>query len=153
MKRSLLIISCSDSKDGAPGLLPAYKRYKGQYYITLCKACREGYFPENLDILIISAEYGLLRWDEPIKCYNQKMCSERANELRPSIEKKLKAFLNEKDYDQLFIALSQVYRSTLEGFNLDKYFRVVKEGDNNRGKKRRDTIAWIKELFENEQAE
>ena len=85
MKKSLLIISCSGAKDKAPGKLPALMRYKGPFYPTLHKAKRENRLPKDLDILIISAKYGLLKSDDPIECYDQEMDCPRANELRPCI--------------------------------------------------------------------
>ncbi len=153
MKKSLLIISCSDKKDKTPGKLPALKRYKGQFYLTLHKAIRESYFPKYLDILIISAKYGLLKSDDLIECYNQKMDCPRANELRPDIQANLKAFLNGKHYDQLFNGLWKVYNKTLEGFDLEKYCEHLFPVEANRGKKRQQMKQWIKGLFEKEQAD
>lgn len=101
MKRSLLIISCSGAKDKVLGVLPTIMRYKGPFYPTLHKAIRENRLPKNLDILIVSAKYGLLQPDEPIEDYDQEMDDKRARELRPSIQKKLDAFLDGKDYNQL----------------------------------------------------
>ena len=153
MKKSLLIISCSGSKDKAPGKLPALMRYKGPFYPTIHKAIRENRLPESLDILIISAKYGLLRSDEPIPDYDLKMTPEIADELCTSIQEKLKTFLNGKDYDQLFNGLWQVYNKTLEGFDLEKYFRHVIPVENNRGKKMRQLKKWIIDLFEKERTE
>ena len=137
MKRSLLIISCSRAKDKTLGLLPAVMRYKGPLYPTLHKAIREKRFPESLDILIVSAKYGVLTSDEPIEDYDQKIDTKRARELRPSVQKKLETFLDRKDYDQLFNGLWQVYNKTLEGFDLEKHFTHVIPVENNRGKKMR----------------
>lgn len=153
MKKSLLIISCSGAKDKAPGKLPALMRYKGPFYPTLHKAIRENRLPRNLDILIISAKYGLLKSDDPIECYDQKMDATRANELRPHIQADLKAFLNGKDYDQLFNGLWQVYNKTLEGFDLEKHCEHLIPVETNRGKRIRQLKQWIIELFEKEQTE
>ena len=153
MKRSLLVISCSGKKDKAPGKLPALMRYKGPFYPTLHKAIRENRLPKYLDILIISAKYGLLKSDEPIECYDQKMDATRANELRPHIQADLKAFLNGKDYDQLFNGLWQVYNKTLEGFNLEKYCEHLIQVETNRGKRMRQLKQWIIVLFEREQGD
>ena len=60
MRKYLLIISCSDRKIQTLGCLPAFELYDGSFYRILRKAIREGYFPNNLDILIISPKYGLL---------------------------------------------------------------------------------------------
>lgn len=152
MKKSLLIISCSGKKDKALGKLPALMRYKGPFYPTLHKAIRENRLPKYLDILIISAKYGLLKSDDPIECYDQKMDATRANELRPHIQADLKAFLNGKDYDQLFNGLWQVYNKTLEGFDLEKYCEHVIPVETNRGKRMRQLKQWIIALFEKEQA-
>lgn len=150
MKRSLLIISCSGAKDKTPRLLSAVMRYKGPLYPTLHKAIRENRFPKNLDILIVSAKYGLLKSDEPIEDYDQKINSKRARELRPSVQKKLEAFLNGKDYDQLFNGLWTNYQAVLKGFDLERHFENVIPVETNRGKKMAQLKAWIIELFKSE---
>ena len=152
MKNSLLIISCSGKKDKTPEKLPALMRYKGPFYPTLHKAIRENRLPKYLDILIISAKYGLLKSEDLIEDYDQKMDVPRANELRPHIQADLKAFLNGKDYDQLFNGLWQVYNKTLEGFDLEKYCEHVIPMETNRGKRMRQLKQWIIVLFEKEQA-
>ena len=116
MKKSLLIISCSGRKIETPGLLPASKRYDGQSYRIIRKAIREGCFPANLDILIISAKLGLLRWDEKIEDYDQLMSKQQVRKLRPSIQENLESFLDGRDYDKLFINMGATYLETLEGF-------------------------------------
>ena len=92
VKRSLLVISCSGAKDKTPGLLPVVMRYKGLLYPTLRKAMRENRFPRSLDILIVSAKYGLLTSEEPIEDYDQKIDTKRARGLRPGVEKNLRRF-------------------------------------------------------------
>ena len=154
MERSLLIISCSKCKIKTSGVIPAYKRYHGSktggIYPKLHKAIKDGYFPKNLDILIISAKYGLLRWDEPIEWYNQKMDEKRVNELRPGIQKKLKVFLNGKYYDQIFNCLWDLYNKTLEGFDLKRYCGEEIEVERNWLKKMSQMTEWIKELSDKE---
>lgn len=56
LDRLLLIVSCSQRKRSDLGLLPAIERYDGVYFRLLRKAQREGYWPENLDVLILSAQ-------------------------------------------------------------------------------------------------
>ena len=65
----LLILSCSNKKDGADGTMRAFDRYTGGNFDVLKKAKREGYFPPNLDILILSAKYGLITPDTLIEYY------------------------------------------------------------------------------------
>jgi hypothetical protein len=59
-RRYLLILGCSQRKRPDSGLLPAIERYDGVNFRILQKAKREEYLPENLDILILSAKYGLI---------------------------------------------------------------------------------------------
>lgn len=150
MKRSLLIISCSGSKDKTPGLLPAVMRYKGPLYPTLHKVMREDRFPKSLDILIVSAKYGLLTSGERITDYDQKIDEKRARELGPSVQEKLKMFLEGKDYDQLFNGLWKDYQAVLEGFDLEKHFENVIPVEMNRGKRMSQLKVWITDLFESE---
>jgi cytoplasmic iron level regulating protein YaaA (DUF328/UPF0246 family) len=119
MNNYLLIISCSQRKIQSPEMLAAIDRYDGPTYRTLRKLRRAGYMPKNLDILIISAKYGLLPCQQPADDYEQKMTPERADTLRPSVQRKLKSFIHTKPgaYDQVFINLGKTYRRILEGFH------------------------------------
>ena len=78
---NLLIISCSQRKIEFPEPLAAINRYDGPAYRTLRKLEREGRFPENLDIVIISAKYGLLHYEQLIENYDQRMTPERASRI------------------------------------------------------------------------
>ncbi len=84
MKNYLLIISCSQRKVETSETLAAIDRYDGPTYRTLRKARREGRYPKNLNILIISAKYGVLACQQPADNYDQKMTPKRAAKLRPS---------------------------------------------------------------------
>ena len=135
VKRSLLVISCTGAKDKTPGFLPAVMRYKGPLYPTLHKAMREKRFPKSLDILIVSAKYGLLTSDELIEDYDKKIDAKRAKELRPSVQEKLEAFLDGKGYDQFFNRLWKDYQAVLEGFDFEQHFENVVSVETNRGKR------------------
>ena len=71
----LLIISCSQRKrQDIDGSCLAIDVYDGPVYRTLRKMLRErGKDLKNLDILIISAKYGLLRHFDTIDPYDQQM--------------------------------------------------------------------------------
>ena len=116
MKNYLLIISCSQRKVLTPETLAAIDRYDGPTYRTLRKARRERRYPKNLNILIISAKYGLLACQQPTDNYDQKMTLKRTDKLRPEIQNRLKSFIQTKrgGYDQVFINLGKVYRQTLD---------------------------------------
>ena len=111
-----MIISCSNSKDPRPGLLPALERYTGAWYQVIKKLKRERRFPDNLDILIISAKYGLIDSDTEIENYDQKMKLPRARELRESILNKLTDILSETRYENILINLGCSYMEVISGF-------------------------------------
>lgn len=83
--RLLLILSCSQRKRLDLGLLPAIERYDGGHFRVLRKARREGYWPEAMDVLILSARYGPLAASTPITNYDQKITRDRANELHSQV--------------------------------------------------------------------
>ena len=107
--RYLLIVGCSQRKRPDPGLLPAIERYDGVNFRVLRKARREGYWPENLDVLILSAKYGLLRSDTPIEDYDQRMTRGQALALQPVVSADLDAHLTQVKYCEVFINLGQTY--------------------------------------------
>ncbi len=84
--RYFLILACSQRKHPDSGLMPAIERYDGVNFRVLQKATREGYLSENLDMLILSAKYGLIEANTPIESYDLKMTKQRAQELQ-AIEK------------------------------------------------------------------
>ena len=111
--RYLLIVGCSQRKRPEPGLLPAIERYDGVNFRVLRKAKREGYWPENLDVLIVSAKYGLLRADTPIEDYDKRMTRDRALALQPVVSAGLDAHLVQVKYDEVFVNLGKTYLLTL----------------------------------------
>lgn len=148
MNRSLLIISCSGRKINTVGRMPVFERYDGQSYRIIRKAIRENCFPSNLDILIISAKFGLLRWDEEIEDYDKLMSKEQAQKLRPSIQENLKSFLEGRDYDKLFINMGATYLETLEGFEWKKYFNEKIEAKGRIGEKSSQMKSWVRGQFQ-----
>ena len=107
--RYLLIIACSQRKRSDNGLLPAIERYDGVNFRVLHKAKREGYLPENLDILILSAKYGLIEASTPIENYDLKMTRQRAMELQGQVSQNLDDYLSKKRYNEIFVNLGKFY--------------------------------------------
>ena len=112
--RYLLLVGCSQSKRPDDGLMPAFERYTGVNFKVLRKAQREGYFPEMLDVLILSAEHGLLESDYPIEDYDCKMTRERALTLRSEVSSSLDSHLNRENYREIFINLGKTYLIAIE---------------------------------------
>ena len=143
MKKSLLIIACSSRKVKTPGRIPVFERYDGNSYRILRKAIRENYFRNDLDILIISAKFGLLGWTEEIEDYDQLMSKQQARKLRPSIQEDLASFLDGKTYDKLFINMGAIYLETLEGFDWRQHFNEKIEAKGRIGEKSSQLKSWI----------
>jgi len=115
--RYLLILSCSKRKKPI-SKAPALELYDGPFYRVLRKN-----MPPNLDVLILSAKYGLIKSDEKISGYDQIMTTERANELADDVFFKLKKELEINHYDSITINLGKTYALALEKCKemLDKY--------------------------------
>jgi len=78
-KKYLLILPCSKRKKPV-SKAQALELYDGPFYRVVRKAK-----PQNLDILILSAKYGLISSNESISYYDQMMTAERAEELASEI--------------------------------------------------------------------
>ena len=107
-KRYLLIISCSKRKKTNLLKAPAIELYDGPFYKILRKCA-----PSNLDVLIISAKYGLISANEIIELYDLKMTPKRAVELAPYVRSRLESWLSKWHYEKIFIMLGKVYMSAL----------------------------------------
>lgn len=95
-------------------LMPAIVRYDGVNFRVLRKARREGYYPDNLDLLIISAKYGLIEEDTLIKNYDLIMTRKRAIDLRDKVTDSLINRLEQKNYAEIFINLGKDYLLTFD---------------------------------------
>ena len=113
---NLLILSCSDRKVKGTIPMPALERYDGVNYRVIKKLKRDGKFPKDLDIVIISARYGFLEPDDLIEYYDQNMTEERALELRPDVLASLEEFLKDRNYEEIFVNLGKTYLLALNGF-------------------------------------
>ena len=101
--RYLLIVACSQRKRVTPEVLPALERYDGMYFRVLRKARRESYWPEKLDVLIVSAKYGLVAGDTPVAHYDVCMTREQATYLRPLVVAMLAERIASRTYTEIFL--------------------------------------------------
>jgi hypothetical protein len=125
-KRKLLLIACSNRKIRTRGLLSALERYDGVTYRVIRKAQREGYFPQDVDIKILSAKFGLIDAKTRIPYYDQRMDAERARVLQPQVLRSLKRVTSRGQYSQVFINMGKIYFVAIDGFMelLDSRARV-----------------------------
>ncbi len=116
-KKFLLILPCSKQKKELYGVR-ALELYDGPFYRVIRKNK-----PKNLDILILSAKYGLISSEDSISYYDQIMTNERAEELSNKIILRLDEKLKDKCYNNIFINLGKTYMLALKGSKsvLDEY--------------------------------
>jgi cytoplasmic iron level regulating protein YaaA (DUF328/UPF0246 family) len=112
-RRYLLILACAQRKRPDTGLLPAIERYDGVNFRVLQKAKRAGYLSKNLDMLILSAKYGLIKANTPIEKYDLKMTIQRARELQTQVSRNLDAYLVNTEYQEIFVNLGKSYLTVI----------------------------------------
>jgi hypothetical protein len=112
----LLLVACSQRKRPDQDLMPALERYDGNTYRVIRKLQRENQWPSNVDVLILSAEFGLIAADQPIPLYERRMDRARATELRPAVLEVLRNHLrNHIRYVSMYVDLGQDYLPAIEG--------------------------------------
>lgn len=108
----LLIISCSRRKTQKLQLAPAIERYDGPIF-RLVRRFLNSEKPEQLNVYILSAEFGLIPSTEPIPNYDRQMTQERAQDLKPSCDTALKQIFAAESYQDICICASQIYLRAL----------------------------------------
>ena len=113
--RQLLILSCSARKNKTnKEPIPAIERYDGVFFRVLQKAMREGYAPPDLEVIILSARFGLIFSQTPIPFYDQRLTLEQINNLRPEIVKKLGDYLKEMPDSEILVNLGKTYQPLVQ---------------------------------------
>jgi hypothetical protein len=141
----LLLIACSNRKIRTDGLLPALERYDGGTYRVIRKAQREGYFPPNVDIKILSAKFGLIDAKTPIPYYDQKMDRKRAEELRVLVSRDLEQLIHGGRYSEIFINMGKVYLLAVDSFaEIASSNVIVNYAEGGIGSKAKALKEWLK---------
>lgn len=106
--QSLLIISCSATKVNGQEQLPAILRYAGVTHCLLKALLLESMWPRNVDLLILSAKYGLTTPHQLIPYYDQRLKQDQINTVTDKVYSQLSQ-LDLSNYTECFINLSKVY--------------------------------------------
>lgn len=112
---SLLIQSCSATKNKVETPVPALELYDGYFFRIIKKAVRAGRFERGIDILIISAKHGVVEPDDEITYYDQRMNTERAAELNDSVVDTIAEKTVENQYEKVWINLGKDYLPAVDG--------------------------------------
>lgn len=111
----LLIQSCSATKQHVVEPVQALDLYDGYFFRIIKKASRANQLACEIDILIISAEHGVVEPDEKIEYYDRRMDTDRARELNDSVVKTIARKVSEKEYEKLWINLGKDYLPSVDG--------------------------------------
>lgn len=109
--KNLLIISCSGTKSiQSDKSLSAIKRYLGTTFFLLKSVLLNFKWPDNLELLIVSAKYGLLSPLDYIPYYEKLITSDKVSELQNLIKSQIaeKKIIHKK-YIECHINVSKYY--------------------------------------------
>ena len=112
---SLLVQSCSATKEPVDTPVPALDLYDGYFFRIIKKALRADRFQPGLDIIIISAEHGVVEPDDEIRYYDRRMGTERAEELNDDVVTAIARKVDENKYDNVWINLGKDYLPAVDG--------------------------------------
>ncbi|MCU4751941.1 peroxide stress protein YaaA [Halobacteria archaeon AArc-curdl1] len=112
---SLLVQSCSATKEPVEEPVQAIELYDGYFFRIIKKAQRSNRVQTGLDIIIISAEHGVVETDDKIGYYDRRMDTERASELNDTVVGSIANKVSEAGYDNIWINLGKDYLPAVEG--------------------------------------
>jgi len=120
--RRLLIVGCCKTKSKVEGRIPASERYKGTLFATLNAAG----VPKDVDVAVLSAKHGLIRFDTPLEDYNVKMKDGRKDLLKSP--EQLARINNTVDgYGEVFVAGGEDYRNFLDEAGIEGKYTTYKD--------------------------
>lgn len=111
----LLIQSCSKRKRENKDALSALERYDGYFFRILRKSKREQLWPQDMDLVILSAKYGIIHADDTVQYYDRKMTETRAKKLNGEVLIDIKSHVKDHDIQRILVNVGSTYRVALEG--------------------------------------
>ena len=123
--RRLLLLGCSRSKREGEGLLPAVDRYDGPLFRVLRRYLRD-HGDGNLEVHIISAEFGLIPASQPIPWYDRKLTPSRATEIQPVVTSVVDKKLVSGVYDGALAVLGRTYLQTIDPELLHRHRDILR---------------------------
>jgi cytoplasmic iron level regulating protein YaaA (DUF328/UPF0246 family) len=112
---SLLIQSCSATKQDVEKPVQALDLYDGYFFRIIKKAVRAGRFQPGLDIMIISAKHGIVEPEDEIRYYDQRMDTERAEELNDAVVDTVAEKVAEEGHKKVWVNLGKDYLPAVDG--------------------------------------
>lgn len=145
MPRRLLILSCSNRKRQDLALLPAMERYDGGAYRTIRKLLRESTWPDDVDLLILSAKFGLLKAIDAIPYYDFRMTEALAAEMNSGVLGKLENEISDCPPSEVYMDLGALYLPAVHGLDclLSSRFIPLRRASGRIGERLRRLKEWI----------
>jgi hypothetical protein len=113
-RRRFLILSCSARKHAVTDKAAAWDLYDGVAFRVVKRLQREGLFPYDMDILILSAQHGLIQPQHKIASYNLRMTKELASQQVARNRSILRAALCDNKHRDVFVMAGKTYLAALE---------------------------------------
>lgn len=118
----LLVLGCSSRKTKTPEATPALHRYDGPIYQDFRAHLRKKVWPGDLDVAVLSAEFGFIGALTEIENYDRRMTRGRAEELAPRLAGQFETWLG--NYDSIRLCLGKDYLSALPSDMLERSGRA-----------------------------
>jgi hypothetical protein len=147
----ILILACTLTKRHDPGKLAAIERYDGPTFRVLRNARTAGKL-EHITVCVLSARYGLLKADEPIEDYDQRLDHDRATVLAPQVatwldELAFQAVLAERVGRRVdvYLALPGLYRTLIPQSWIERMepWAAIQWGHGGIGERLAQLKAWL----------
>lgn len=151
-RKYLLVISCSKRKIPCSLVekIRALDLYDGPFYRIIRKAFRDRGRPKNLDILILSAKYGLISSEKKITNYDKLMTTEIACKISRQVYRKLESIFWDYEYTEIMINLGKKYTLALEYSKRVLTNQNLRYGNGGIGDRNRQLKDWLFTIYEDQ---
>lgn len=140
--KKLLVVSCSQRKKIEMSRMPAIELYDGPMFRMIRK--HKPFFYNGIDLLIVSAKYGLIQPSAKISNYDKRLSLEQIPKLRKETLTRLEKFLKNENYNEIMLSMGKDYLNLFEG--IDKIILKncnVKTAKGKIGEKLHHTKKWL----------
>lgn len=108
---TLFVIACTEKK--APGVHAAALKYSGRQHNTLTSAFMGELFAAGHDLVVLSAEHGILSATQPVADYDRKMDARRCVEMVGSEEQRNRFRAALEGHDDVVVYGARRYRQVV----------------------------------------
>ncbi len=139
--KKLMIISCSQRKKNFLNFTPAMELYDGPMY-RMIRNFKPIYY-NGIDVMILSAKYGLMAQNHMIKNYDQRLTEKRIPKLREIVKNRLAERLKLTNYNEIMLSMGKDYLSVFEGIKKIAPQCKIKHAEGKIGEKLKETKNWL----------